>query len=188
MKARHRKPRRSRSRFPFFFIGRLGALIAAPRAHAADRLAALPVERRVTIEPERIEAALGHIKIWTPSETLPSFSWQDVPGAGASGSAVAVTDLRHSARPARNGSQGVRGSNRRESRARRGRPEDAAVAAASPDRSLSRRRSPQSSPAPASATGSPIRQRLRSRSASTLIQSRSAARCRASNRRSTPRH
>ncbi len=84
MKARHRKPRRSRSRFPFFFIGTMGALIAAPRAHAADRLAALPVERRVTIEPARIEAALGHIKIWTPSETLPSFSWQDVPGAGAS--------------------------------------------------------------------------------------------------------
>src|SRR6188472_2860269 len=86
MKARHQKRRRSRSRFPFFFIGAMGALIAAPRAHGADRFEALPVERRVTIEPARIEAALGHIKIWTPSETLPSFSWQEVPGAGASAS------------------------------------------------------------------------------------------------------
>ena len=38
---------------------------------------ALPVERRITLEPRRLEAALAHIKIWTPSETLPLFYWQD---------------------------------------------------------------------------------------------------------------
>ena len=79
MKARSRKPKRSRAKSPLFVIGAVIGTI--PTLHASDhRQLALPVERRITLEPRRLEAALAHIKIWTPSETLPLFYWQDVSG------------------------------------------------------------------------------------------------------------
>ena len=70
MKARHRKPRRSRRGFPFFFIGTIGtmgALMAAPGAHAAGRLAGLPVERRVTIEPARMSLVMTMEGMFCPA-------------------------------------------------------------------------------------------------------------------------
>jgi catecholate siderophore receptor len=76
MKAPRKPSKRSRAKSPFIVIG--AVIGAIPAVHAADhRHAALPVERRITLEPERIAAALAHVRIWTPSETSPVFSWQD---------------------------------------------------------------------------------------------------------------
>ena len=87
MKARAERPRRSRAKSPFLVVGAVVGTL--PALHASDhRQAALPVERRITLEPARLEAALAHVRIWTPSETLPVFSWQDT----ASGSAGATAD------------------------------------------------------------------------------------------------
>jgi len=73
MKAVKRKPKRSRAKSPFLFIG--AVLGTIPTLHAADhRRLALPVERRITLEPRRLEAALAHVRIWTPSETIPLLS------------------------------------------------------------------------------------------------------------------
>jgi catecholate siderophore receptor len=72
MKARtRRKPRKTT---PWIVLG--AVVTTFPSLHGA----ALPVERRLTLQPERrmltleaerLEAALAHIRIWTPSETLP---------------------------------------------------------------------------------------------------------------------
>ena len=76
MKAHKRKPTRSRATSPLIVIGAVIGTI--PTLHASDhRPLALPVERRITLEPRRLEAALAHVKIWTPSETLPLLCWQD---------------------------------------------------------------------------------------------------------------
>ncbi len=76
MKAHARKPKRLRAKSPLIVIGAVFGTI--PALHASDhRQLALPVERRITLEPRRLEAALAHVKIWTPSETLPLFCWQD---------------------------------------------------------------------------------------------------------------
>ena len=76
MKARHKKPKRSRAKSPFVVLGAVIGTI--PALHASEqRQAALPVERRITLEPWRLEAALAHVKIWTPSETIPTLAWQD---------------------------------------------------------------------------------------------------------------
>ena len=94
MNAQKRKPARSRAKSPLIVIGAVIGTI--PSLHAADhRPFALPVERRITLEPRRLEAALAHVKIWTPSETLPLLFWQDASGAAgltarASGRAAAV--------------------------------------------------------------------------------------------------
>jgi catecholate siderophore receptor len=81
MKAPRKQSNRARAKTPFIVIGAvIGTL---PAVHASDhRQAALPVERRITLEPGRIAAALAHVRIWTPSETLPIFAWQDA-AAGA---------------------------------------------------------------------------------------------------------
>ena len=85
MKARQRKPKRSRAKSPFVVLGAVIGTI--PALHASEqRQAALPVERRITLEPWRLEAALAHVKIWTPSETIPTLAWQDsvaLSGGGA---------------------------------------------------------------------------------------------------------
>jgi catecholate siderophore receptor len=47
-----------------------------PTLHAADRPIAVAADRRIVLEPRRIDAALVLIKIWTPSETLPRLHWQ----------------------------------------------------------------------------------------------------------------
>ena len=76
MRAPRRRSKRSRAKSPLFVIGAVIGTI--PALHASDRRPlALSVERRITLEPERIAAALAHVRIWTPSETLPVFSWQD---------------------------------------------------------------------------------------------------------------
>ena len=78
MKVRQRRPKRPRAKSPLLVIGAvIGTL---PTLQASEhRPLALPHERRISLEPARIEAALAHVKIWTPSETLPVFSWQDKP-------------------------------------------------------------------------------------------------------------
>ena len=82
MKAR-KKARKKAS--PFVVLG--AVLGTIPPLQAADhRALALPVyfpstERRITIDTGRLEAALAHVRIWTPSETLPVLRWQDKPVA-----------------------------------------------------------------------------------------------------------
>ena len=76
MTARPRHPKRNRAKSPLIVLGAVIGTI--PTLHAADRRPpALPVERRVTIDAERLGAALAHIKVWTPSETIPVLAWQD---------------------------------------------------------------------------------------------------------------
>jgi catecholate siderophore receptor len=64
----------------------LGAVLGTmPPLQATDyRAPALPVyfpstERRITLDTGRLETALAHVRIWTPSETLPLLTWQDQP-------------------------------------------------------------------------------------------------------------
>jgi catecholate siderophore receptor len=90
MKARQKKQKRSRANSPLVVlgavIGTIPALQASQISHASERrLAALPVERRITLEPWRLEAALAHVKIWTPSETIPTLAWQDRVARSAGG-------------------------------------------------------------------------------------------------------
>jgi len=67
MKA-HRRTRKAHRTAPWIVVGAVAAL---PALHAAERApATLPGERRVLLEPGRLEADLAHIRIWTPSETL----------------------------------------------------------------------------------------------------------------------
>ena len=59
MKAPRKPSKRSRAKSPFIVIGAVIGTI--PAVHAAEhRHAALPVERRITLEPERIARALGN--------------------------------------------------------------------------------------------------------------------------------
>ena len=74
MKA-HARSRKTRRTAPWIVLGAVVSTI--PTLHAANRTAALPVERRITLEPRRLEAALSHIRIWTPSETLPHLNFQN---------------------------------------------------------------------------------------------------------------
>jgi hypothetical protein len=70
---------------PFLVLG--AVLGAMPALHASDDHArARPVyfpatERRLTLDAGRLDAALAHVRIWTPSETLPTLTWQDTPAA-----------------------------------------------------------------------------------------------------------
>jgi catecholate siderophore receptor len=73
MKA-HARSRKARHRTPLIVLGAL--VTTLPVVRAERRPEALPVERRITIEPQRLEAALAHVRIWTPSETLPGPAWQ----------------------------------------------------------------------------------------------------------------
>ena len=78
MKAQHsRRHKTSRPRTTPWFV--LATVVGSfPTLHAAEpRTKALPIDRRVTLEPHRVEAALSHVKIWTPSETLPILPYQD---------------------------------------------------------------------------------------------------------------
>ena len=80
MKAQSRKARRKSSRrrarsTPWLVLGAVVATL--PTLHGAERRPdAWPVDRRIVLEPERLEAALAHVRIWTPSETLPLLHWQ----------------------------------------------------------------------------------------------------------------
>ena len=75
MTVRHGKSKRARAKSPVLVLGAVIGTI--PSLHAANhRQAALPVERRVTLDPERISAALAHVRIWTPSEARPLLAWQ----------------------------------------------------------------------------------------------------------------
>jgi catecholate siderophore receptor len=68
------RPRKARS--PIFVMG--AVIGAMPALHAAEhRPAALPVERRITLDAQRLEHALAHVRIWTPSETVPVLAWQE---------------------------------------------------------------------------------------------------------------
>jgi catecholate siderophore receptor len=74
-KARSKSARRRTRTTPWLVVGAVVATL--PSLHGAERRPeALPVDRRIVLEPERLEAALGHVRIWTPSETLPLLRWQ----------------------------------------------------------------------------------------------------------------
>jgi len=75
MNARPGTSKRARAKSPVLVLGAVIGTI--PSLHAADhRQAALPVERRITLDPERISAALAHVRIWTPSEARPLLAWR----------------------------------------------------------------------------------------------------------------
>ena len=101
MKARSRKRTRKRARSPWLVMGAvLGTL---PHLQAAERPSqvspALPVAYRVTLDPRRVESALAHVKIWTPSETYLCRSRRAEPIARRQDSAVAVSPGAPSAIP-----------------------------------------------------------------------------------------
>jgi catecholate siderophore receptor len=81
MKARHRKRPRTRRRTATSWlvvgavVGTLPALQAAPLQHPPA--ARHSVERRIVLDAHRLEASLAHVRIWTPSETLPLLAWRD---------------------------------------------------------------------------------------------------------------
>jgi catecholate siderophore receptor len=81
MKAHSRKRRPTRRTTPWFVLATMvGAL---PSLHATEqRPTVLTVDRRIALEPRRIEAALRHVKIWTPSETIGPLQLQDASGNG----------------------------------------------------------------------------------------------------------
>ena len=81
MKAPTRKRKSSRRTTPWFVVA---TMVGALPVHAEHRPKMLPADRRIAIEPARVQAALQHVKIWTPSETLPLLRYQD----GAAGSAA----------------------------------------------------------------------------------------------------
>ena len=82
MKAHTRKRRPSRRTPPWFVLATIVGTF--PTLHAAEpRPKALPIDRRITLEPQRVQAALQHVKIWTPSETLPLLRHQDSQAGGA---------------------------------------------------------------------------------------------------------
>ena len=77
-----RKPRtrrRARPASPWLVLGAVVGSISQVHG-ATGRPAVLPVERRMTLEPARIEAALAHVKIWTPGETP---IWGQTPTLGS---------------------------------------------------------------------------------------------------------
>ena len=93
MKAHTRKRRPSRRTTPWFVLATIVGTF--PNLHAAEpRPKALPIDRRITLEPQRVQAALQHVKIWTPSETLPLLRHQDSQAGGASQTADAQPVFR----------------------------------------------------------------------------------------------
>jgi catecholate siderophore receptor len=86
-----RRPSRRRARTTPWIV--LGAVVATlPSLHASEhRPAALPVDRRVVLEPARLEAALAHVRIWTPSETMPVLRWQTPAAVPAQATAPVYT-------------------------------------------------------------------------------------------------
>ena len=95
MKAHSRKTRRRLSRrrartTPWIVLGAVVATL--PSLHASEhRPAALPADRRVVLEPARLEAALAHVRIWTPSETMPVLRWQTPAAVPAQATAPVYT-------------------------------------------------------------------------------------------------
>ena len=95
MKAHSRKTRRRQSRrrartTPWIVLGAVVATL--PSLHASEhRPAALPVDRRIVLEPARLEAALAHVRIWTPSETMPVLRWQTPAAVPAQATAPVYT-------------------------------------------------------------------------------------------------
>ena len=93
MKAHTRKRRPSRRTTPWFVLATIVGTF--PTLHAAaPRPKALPIDRRITLEPQRVQAALQHVKIWTPSETLPLLRLQDSQAGGGSQTADAQPVFR----------------------------------------------------------------------------------------------
>ena len=88
MKARSRTHKSSRRATPWFVLATMVGTF--PSLYAAERPKALPADRRITLEPRRVEAALGHVKIWTPSETLPLPRSQE----SAAGTPAQATDAQ----------------------------------------------------------------------------------------------
>jgi catecholate siderophore receptor len=91
MKAHTRPPRqRRRARRASHWLVAGAVVGSITHVHgASQRHAALPLERRIVLEPARIEAALAHVRIWTPSETLGAHgAWS---GSGAQSGNPTVT-------------------------------------------------------------------------------------------------
>ena len=71
MKASHRRRTSRRPKTPWFVLG--AVLGATPQLHGAEKRTtppALPIEHRIGLHPRRIEFALAHVRVRTPSETL----------------------------------------------------------------------------------------------------------------------
>ncbi len=93
MKAHTPKRRPSRRATPWFVLATIVGTF--PTLHAAaPRPKALPIDRRITLEPQRVQAALQHVKIWTPSETLPLLRLQESQAGGGSQTADAQPVFR----------------------------------------------------------------------------------------------
>ena len=80
MKARDRRRKKTRATTPWFVITTMGAMVGTiPQLHAAEPLKAVATpaaERRVIIDPRVLQASLAHVRVFTPSETLPVLAWQ----------------------------------------------------------------------------------------------------------------
>jgi catecholate siderophore receptor len=80
MKAHDRKKPRARKRAasPWLVVGAVVGTL--PHLQAAQlpppTRAALPTERRITLDTGRLQESLAHIRIWTPSETIPVLAWR----------------------------------------------------------------------------------------------------------------
>ena len=98
----------------------IGAVLGTlPPVHASElprsQPPAVPVERRVVLDVRELKAALAHIRIWTPSETLPMLNppslklrgTSSLQLGGSQGMAVqthdGATGSRPGARPQRSG-------------------------------------------------------------------------------------
>ena len=69
---RHSPARRKSTRKSWFAMGALLGALPPLRlgAQSTPPEPALPVEHRIVLDRRKVEAALAHVKIWTPSETL----------------------------------------------------------------------------------------------------------------------
>ncbi len=89
----------------------IGAVLGTlPPLHASElprsQPPAVPVERRVVLDVRELKAALAHVRIWTPSETLPMLNdiqLGDCPGCGHPDSRRGATGPGSGARPKRSG-------------------------------------------------------------------------------------
>ena len=98
MKAHSRQRRPSRKTTPWFVLATLVGTF--PSLHAAETASAtLPVDRRIVLEPQRVQAALQHVRIWTPSETIPLLDQQSQPGRTAQRDAQPVFRFNIAAGP-----------------------------------------------------------------------------------------
>jgi catecholate siderophore receptor len=79
MKAHRKKLRgRRRAATPWLVVGAVVGTF--PTLHAArlpHRSTLPPVERRIVLDADRLQASLAHVRVWTPSETLPVLAWQN---------------------------------------------------------------------------------------------------------------